>query len=84
MQYGRAYLDHPDYWEPVTEEYVRDRLAGHYRDVDLAMNVLHEAGAIRTPFATYRVASESVAGLGGIHAGGDETRDAAGRKTNGE
>ena len=66
MEYERAYVDRPEDWEPVSEEYVRERLDGPYRDVDMAVEYLHEAGTIRTPFA--RVVSESVEGNGRIHA----------------
>ena len=80
----RAYLDYPYDWEKVTEEYVRERLDGQYRDVDMAMVFLHEAGTIRTPFAMYRVVPESVKDIRWIGAGGDETGRAAGRESNGE
>ena len=82
MAYERAYLDHPDDWECVSEEYLRDRLDGPYLDVNMAMAYLLEAGTIRTPFATYRVVSESDGCLGRIGAGDDdETGLAAGRET---
>ena len=81
MEYERAYLDYPDGWETVAEDYVRDHLDGPYRDVDMAMAFLQEAGTIRTPFVTFRVVSESVAGFVRIRAGGDETGRAAGRKS---
>ena len=81
MEYERAYLDHPDDWECVSEEYLRDLLDGPYLDVDMAMAYLLEAGTIRTPFATYRVVSESGGCLGGVGAGDDETGLAAGLET---
>ena len=71
MEYERAYVDHPEDWEPVSEEYVREHLDGPYRDVDMAMVYLAEAGAIRTPFVIYRVVADS--GDGRIGAGGGET-----------
>ena len=68
----------------MTEEYVREHLDGQYRDVDMAMVFLHEAGTIRTPFAIYRMMSDSVECVGRIAAGGDETGRAAGLKSTGE
>ena len=81
MKFERPYLDHTDDWECVSEEYLRDRLDDPYLDVDMAMAYLLEAGTIRTPFANYCVVSDSVEGVGRIHAGGDETGLATGRET---
>ena len=52
-RYERQFANGGD-WEEVTEEYVRDHLDGPYRDVNKAMDYLHENGLIRTPFAYYR------------------------------
>ena len=46
-------------WYEVSNAYVRHRLDGPYEDVDMAMQYLHENGAISTPFAFYRATSVS-------------------------
>lgn len=50
--YRRCYLDE-NIWEPVDVGVVERVLRDVYWDVALAMDFLREAGAIRTPAATF-------------------------------
>ena len=50
--YRRRYLDE-DAWEEVDAPTVRRALGDAYRDAELALEFLHEAGRIRTPAALF-------------------------------
>lgn len=53
-RFWRAYKDHPDQWEEVSQDYVLEYLDGPYRDPHAALDYLIESGTITTPFAIYR------------------------------
>ncbi len=52
--YRRCYLDE-DVWEEVDAATVRRALGEAYRDVSLALDLLHGSGRIRTPAAVFEV-----------------------------
>ena len=52
--YEMSYPGHPDDWKVVTEDYVRERVDGYYKDVDLLLDNQPEDRMFRTSFALYR------------------------------
>ena len=50
--YRRRYLDE-EAWEEVDAPTVRRALGDAYRDAELALEFLHEAGRVRTPAALF-------------------------------
>lgn len=48
------YIGESEEWQEITEEKLRDRLDGYYKNIDLAIAWIREGNQLRTAFAFYR------------------------------